>query len=146
MQFEELIMVSGKPGLYRVLSNSRVGMLVEELETGRRTNISSQSNMAPLIDIGLFTDDGQVLLREILMRMQTRRNELAVPDAKAGDEELKSYFVEIFPEHDRGRVYASVMRKVVRWFYMLDGKVEFEAKDEAENEPKDKSTEAATEE
>ena len=131
MQLQEVIMVQGRPGLFRVLSTSRIGMVVEDLTNSRRTNINSQTTVAGLGDISLYTeDDDQVALSEILARMDTRREALPIPDPKVDDDALKAYFTEVFPEHDRARVYASVMRKVARWFHLLDGRIDFQAKNE----------------
>ena len=90
---ETILAISGKPGLYKLVSR----------------------------DIAMYTDEGEVPLREVLNSLKKKENgQLSAFDyKKASREELASYFAEILPNYDRDRVYPADIKKLVSWYNLL---------------------------
>jgi hypothetical protein len=79
----------------------------------------STSKISALADISVFTETGEIQLKEVLKRMQESGKEIA---AKASNDEIKAFFDEIVPEYDKDRVYVSDMKKIIQWYQLLNEK------------------------
>ena len=134
MDITGLLAVSGKPGLYRMLGNKAAGLVIEPLGGGRREFASArQHQFTPLGSIAIFTDDGDSLpLKDVLARMVEQREDNPVPGPKASNDELREYLLDVLPNYDPDRVYPSDMRKLVKWFGLLDAGGALDAPDPEE--------------
>ena len=122
MELKGIIAISGKSGLFKILSHTKSGVIVESIQDGKRTMASLSSTMSSLDDISMYTETEELPLREIMRRIAEKEDNGAAPDAKASsDEALKAYFAEIVPDYDRERVYASHIRKLFHWYNILQG-------------------------
>lgn len=120
MKLKGIIAISGKPGLYKILSHTKSGVIVESLAEGKRTVASLSSTMSSLDDISMYTETEELALREIMRRIAEKQDNGAAPDAKTTDEaELKAFFEQIVPDYDRIRVYPSHIRKLFHWYNLL---------------------------
>lgn len=122
MKLLGLLSVSGKPGLYRMVGNRNNGLVIEPLAGGKREFASSrQHQFTPLESIAIFTDDGEsVPIKDVLARMIEQREDNPLPNPKANKEVLREYLLDILPNHDQERVYPSDIKKLVKWFGLLD--------------------------
>ena len=121
MKFDDLVAVSGLPGLYRMAANRANGLIVEELATGKRRFASSRKhNFTPLGSIGVFTNDGEsVPLKEVFRSMLEQLEDHPPVAPESDSQELFRYFSEVLPEYDPDRVYAGDVKKILRWFAYL---------------------------
>jgi hypothetical protein len=121
MDLEELVAVSGLPGLYRMAANRSNGLIVEDLETGKRRFASARKhNFTPLASIGIFTDDGDsVPLKDVFRNMKDQLQDNPPVDPNADKETLFEYFDDILPNYDRDRVYPKDIKKIITWFDFL---------------------------
>lgn len=120
MQYREIVAVTGLGGLYQLLSTKSDGAIVRSLADNSTKFISSrQHNVTPLDSIEIYTVGDNVRLHEVLQKMQ--ESEKARPDAKANPEDIRSYFREVYPDMDDERVYTSDMKKMLKWFEILQG-------------------------
>lgn len=124
MKIEEIMAVSGLPGLYRMAANRNNGLIIEDLESGKKRFASSRKHQfTPLGSIGIYTDDGETAELKIVFRNMLDQLEDNPPvDAGAAPDELQEYFTDILPNYDRDRVKLGDMKKVVKWFKFLNGK------------------------
>ena len=117
---QTILSVSGKPGLYRLLSQGKNTLIVESLQTKQRLPILPKDKVVSLGDISMFTIEEDVPLSEVLTRVQ--KHQAGVPFAeellKDGDA-LRETFGEILPSYDRERVYTSDIKKLFSWYNML---------------------------
>ncbi|MFB6342721.1 DUF5606 domain-containing protein [Saccharicrinis sp. FJH62] len=116
-----ILSISGKPGLYKMITQGKNSIIVESLLDGKRIPAHSFAKVISLEDIAIFTETEEVSLAEVFKAIIEKEGEgNPAPDAKkiSGDE-LKEYFEEILPEYDRDRVYVSDMKKVLVWFNLL---------------------------
>lgn len=119
---ETILAISGKPGLYKLVSRGNRSLIVETLdEVKKRMPAFATDKVISLADIAMYTDEGEVPLREVLNSLKKKeKGQLSAFDyKKASREELASYFAEILPNYDRDRVYPADIKKLVSWYNLL---------------------------
>ena len=115
-----ILSVSGKPGLYRLLSQGKNNLIVESLQTGQRIPIHPKDRVVSLGDISMFTDAEDVALSEVLTRVHQRQaGALFADDLLKDGEALRSVFAEVLPSYDRDRVYTSDIKTLFTWYNIL---------------------------
>ena len=115
-----ILSVSGKPGLYRLLSQGKNNLIVESLQTGQRIPIHPKDRVVSLGDISMFTDAEDVALSEVLTRVHHgQAGALFADDLLKDGEALRSVFAEVLPSYDRDRVYTSDIKKLFTWYNIL---------------------------
>ncbi|MCQ2166700.1 MAG: DUF5606 domain-containing protein [Bacteroidales bacterium] len=115
----KILSVSGYPGLYRFVAQSRTGAIAESLADGHRVNFPANGKITTLEDISIYADDGEVKLREVFAKMKATLAAKDAPTAKSAEEEIKGLFEKALPGYDRERFYLSHMKKVVTWYNEL---------------------------
>jgi hypothetical protein len=120
MELRQIVNISGKPGLFQVISASRTGFIVEALETRQRLPVSASAKVAALQDISIYTQEDAIALSEVFRRMKADEANIPVVDKATSDAAVKQAFQTIVPDYDTERVYVSDMRKVFRWFQILN--------------------------
>ena len=114
--------ISGKPGLYRLVSRGNRNLIVETLdEAKKRMPAFATDKVISLADIAMYTDEGEVPLREVLNNLKKKEDEQLVTFdyKKASREELMAYFAEVLPNFDRDRVYPADIKKLIGWYNLL---------------------------
>ena len=143
IDLKKVLVASEHSGLFMFISDSKSGVIVESLADKKRTCISPRTKITSLSDIAVYTDSGELRLKEVLERIKNFSAEKELPDPKTDVALLKKYFQEVIPEYDRDRFYGSHMKKVVEWFRLLRDSdaldFEEEAKPEEKAEDKDES-------
>jgi hypothetical protein len=134
MEYSKIIAITGLPGLFELISSKSDGGIVRSLDDRSTRFVSSRVHQfSHLESIEVYTTRHNVNLVEVLKAMETSKEKL--PDDKdAGG--LKSYFEKIFPELDFDRVYASDLKKMVKWYAVLNkNQVEIKLSEPPEEEP-----------
>jgi hypothetical protein len=117
MEYSKLIAVTGMPGLFELVSSKHDGALVKSLEDGTTKFASNRSHQfSHLESIEVYTIRENVNLVEVFQAMKSAGKDL--PNEKNANE-VSAYFREVFPDLDFDRVYASDMKKMVKWFKIL---------------------------
>lgn len=117
---KDILAISGQPGLYKLVSNAKNGIIVENLETGKRMPTYATAKVSALADIAIYTADGEDKpLREVLKSIREKENGGLAIDPKVSNDELKNYFETVMPEYDKERVYVSDIKKVFQWYNTL---------------------------
>ncbi|MEP6583723.1 MAG: DUF5606 domain-containing protein [Ginsengibacter sp.] len=118
MDYNKIVSVTGLSGLFELLSSKSDGAVVRSLEDKATKFVSSrQHNFSHLESIEVFTVKDNTNLAELFNAMKSSSEKL--PDAKADNKALKAYFEKVYPDLDLDRVYASDMKKMVKWFQIL---------------------------
>ncbi len=123
MNLEKIVAVSGAiNGLFKVTANRKNGLIIEDLDTAKQKFASSRLNQfTPLETVGIYTDDGEsTALKVVFKSMLEQLNDNPPIDIKASAEELREYFKDILPRHDEQRVYPRDIRRVIKWFNLLN--------------------------
>lgn len=133
-----ILSVSGKPGLYKLVSQNKSMIIAESLVTHKRAPIYSHEKVMSLGDIAIFTDEDEVPLGEVLEAVRAKESgAVASISPKADPDTLRAYFAEVLPNFDRERVYPSDIKKLLTWYNLLvenDLADAFVAKEEASTE------------
>ena len=116
---QQILSVTGEPGLFRYVSQARNGMIAESLLTGRLTVFGPHAQVSSLSDISIYTDEGETPLKDVLLKMKDELGEDSAPDAKADAGTLRAFFDKVLPGYDADRFYPSHMKKVVSWYNVL---------------------------
>lgn len=119
MDLKEILSVSGKPGLFKTIAQTKTGVIIESLVDGKRIQAFASDKISSLGEISIFTTTEDMSLREVFRLIREKNGEQPAPDAKADDRTLKAFFESVLPDYDRERVYTSHMRKLTQWYNLL---------------------------
>ncbi len=115
-----ILSISGKPGLFKLVSRGKNMLIVESITTGKRMPAYSHDKVISLADIAMFTEEGEKPLSEVLTSVKEVENgEVAKISTKATAEELRNWFAQVLPDFDRERVYPSDIKKLISWYNLL---------------------------
>ena len=112
-----ILSISGKPGLYKLVSHGKNMLIVESLTDNKRVPAYAKDKVISLGDIAIYTDETEVPLHEVLTSVKNKEEGKAaslVP-SKATTDQLRAYFAEVLPSYDRERVYPSDIKKLLSW-------------------------------
>ena len=117
----EILAITGKPGLYKLVSRGNNMLIVESLVDGKRMPTYARDKIVALSDISMFTDSDDVPLSEVLTAAGKKENlqPVAFDAKKADNKQLQAWFDEVLPNWDRERVYPSDIRKLILWYNIL---------------------------
>lgn len=119
---ETILAISGKPGLYRLVSRGNRNLIVESIDAARkRMPAFGTDKVISLADIAMYTDEEEVPLRDVLKTIKEKENggKASLDTKKASREELGAYLAEVLPNYDRDRVYATDIKKLINWYNIL---------------------------
>lgn len=140
----EILAITGKPGLFRIVSQGNRMLLVEELKTKKRFPAHSRDKVVSLGDIAMYTDSGDKPLGEILDLVYAHNDGKTI-DVKQliADGKLRDEFEAVIPDFDKERVYDNDIKKLFTWYNILleTGMTKF-----TEDEPEETPAEEAKEE
>ncbi len=136
MDLKEILSVSGKPGLFKTIAQTKTGVIIESLTDGKRIQAFASDKISSLGEISIFTTAEDMPLREVFRLIREKNGDQPAPDVKTDDKALKVFFEMIVPDYDHERVYTSHMRKLVQWYNILiaNGITDFTAPAEEKEE------------
>lgn len=136
--FERVLTISGKPGLYRLLSQGRNMFIVEAVDASKkRLPVHNSDKVVMLDDIAIYTDTEEIPLREVFAKILEKEGGVLSLDVKSSTpEELVEYFESVMPDYDRERVYLTHIKKIYAWYNILveNGVVDFTREEVAEED------------
>jgi hypothetical protein len=118
---KEILAVSGKPGLFRLVSKGKNLLVIESLTDKKRFPAYARDKVISLADISVYTTDDEVSIRKIFTAVKEKEagKNISIDLVKSKPDELRAYFAEILPDFDRERVYASDIKKMLKWYDLL---------------------------
>ncbi|MAU15488.1 MAG: hypothetical protein CMH46_08110 [Muricauda sp.] len=120
MALDKILSIGGKPGLYRLLTQTRGGFVGESLLDGKRVTVGLRSNVSVLSEIAIYTLEEEVPLKEVFQKIKEKEGGKKTSIShKAEKIELEEYFFEVLPNYDEDRVYASDIKKIIQWYNIL---------------------------
>lgn len=144
MSLEKILSITGKPGLYRVNTQTRSGFLAESLLDGKKISVSSRHNVSLLSEIAIYTLTEELPLRAVFAKISEKEDGGEAISHKSSKDQLEEYFFGILPDYDEDRVYSSDIKKVVQWYNLLtkSGMTDFSEKVEEDAAGDDKVAKA----
>jgi hypothetical protein len=114
-----ILSIGGKPGLYKMISQTKNGLIVESLLDNKRMPAFSSAKISALEDISVFTEKEDIPLVDVFKAISDKEGGKECPGAKLGNDELKKYMEEVLPTFDKERVYISDIKKILNWYNIL---------------------------
>ena len=119
---QTILAISGKPGLYKLVSRAKNSLIIEALdETHRRMPAFAADKITSLADIAMYTDAEDVPLHKVLTSLKEleQGKPASIDYRKASGDELREYFAKVLPDFDRDRVHNSDIKKLLQWYNIL---------------------------
>lgn len=119
MNLKEIMAIAGKPGLYKMIAQAKNGIIVESIIDKKRLQAFSHDKISTLEEISIYTESGDIPLKEVLVTMFNKLEGKPAPENKGDNNKIKNFFEGILPEYDKERVYVSHMQKIIGWYNLL---------------------------
>jgi len=137
MTLDKILAISGKPGLFKLVTQTRGGFIAQSLHDGRKMSVGIQQNVSVLSEIAIYTLTEEKPLKDVFQLIKDK--EKGKPTSishKESKDKLEEYFFEVLPDYDEDRVYASDIKKVVQWYNTLhkNNLLDFEAEEGSDEE------------
>ena len=117
---KEILSITGKPGLFKLISKANNMLIVESMVDKKRIPVYSKDKVVSLGDIAIFTEATEVPLSKVLESVLAKEGGVVCSiDAKADNQVLRTFMAEVLPEYDKDRVYPSDIRKIINWYNIL---------------------------
>lgn len=120
MSLDKILSISGKPGLFEIVTQTRSGFIAQSLIDKKKVSVSIHNNISVLSEIAVYTLTEEIPLREVLRKVKEKENgqptSISHKDSK---DTLEEYFFEVLPDYDEDRVYASDIKKIIQWYNLL---------------------------
>jgi hypothetical protein len=134
MKLENIISVTGLPGLYKLVASRPNGLLIEALDTKKRQFVSARKHQfTPLVSVGIYTYMDTIGLDEVLKRVHASESTTPVPETNDKADDLRAWFKGIVSDHDEERVHINDIRKLIKWYTALKTYVWHEITSEENN-------------
>ncbi|PCJ98358.1 MAG: hypothetical protein COA50_02315 [Flavobacteriaceae bacterium] len=121
MSLDKILSIGGRPGLFKLVTQTRTGFVAESLVDGKRITASLRNNVSVLSEIAVYTLDEELPLRVVFQKIKEKENG---GKTSVGHKEekikLEEYFFEVLPDYDEDRVYASDIKKIIQWYNLLN--------------------------
>jgi len=119
MVLKDIMAISGEPGLFKFIAQGKNAIIVEHLETGKRSSAFGSAKVSSLEEISVFTEKEDMPLAKVFDLIYEKEKGGPAIDFKSDPEKLKAYMLEVLPEYDKDKVYVSDIKKLVHWYNIL---------------------------
>ena len=131
---KEILAVSGKPGLYKLVSKGNNLLIIESLTDKKRIPAYARDKVISLSDVSIYTDEEEVPISNVLTSIKEKEGgkSISIDLSKAQPDDFRAYLAEVLPNFDRERVYPSDIKKLLKWYELLiaNGYTDFSVKEE----------------
>ena len=117
---EKIISISGKPGLYKLISQTRNMVIAESILDKKRTSTNMVQQINILSKIKVYGLEKEFMLIEVfekIFRYESGKTARLIP--KSNNKELEAYFFDVIEDYDENRVYPSHIKKIIQWYNLL---------------------------
>ena len=122
MDLTKIISISGKPGLFKLVSQAKGSFIVEDLDKGKKTSISAHNNVSLLENVAIYGVSEEFPLKEVFTKIYEKENGGPTINHKESGANLRKYIEEVLPDYDESRVYDSDLKKLFQWYNILQAK------------------------
>ena len=122
MDLSKILVVSGKPDIYELVSQTKTGAIVESLADKKRCPVFKTDRISSLNEISIFTTEKEKPLTEVMQDIFRKEDgkTIAFDIRKTANADLFAYFKEVLPNYDTDHVHASDVKKVLLWYNLLN--------------------------
>ncbi len=138
MELDKILAISKKPGLYKLITQSRGGFIAESLLDQKRISVSVSSNVSILSEIAVYTLAEELPLKDVFSNIfDKEKGQQTSTSPKASKDDLEAYFFSVLPDYDEDRVYPSDIKKILNWYNLLTKHQLLDFKTETSNTKKE---------
>lgn len=119
MDLKGVLAVSGKPGLFKMISQTKGGLIVEGFEDKKRLPVYSAHQISALEEISIYTNESDIALKDVFKKMFELLEGKEVMNAKSDKNAMMNFFAEVLPDYDEEKVYHSDVKKLFQWYNLL---------------------------
>jgi hypothetical protein len=120
MSLDKILSISGKPGLFKIVTQTRGGFVAESLVDKKKITVNLHSNISVLSEIAIYTLTQELPLLDVFKKIaEKEKGQPTSISHKDSKDTLEEYFFSILPDYDEDRVYASDIKKVIQWYNLL---------------------------
>jgi len=119
MILKDILAISGEPGLFRFIAQGKNAIIIEHLETKKRSSAYGSAKVSSLEDIAIFTEKEDMPLGKVFDLIHEKENGGPAIDSKSDGAKLTKWFEGILPEYSKDKVYTSDIKKVAQWYNIL---------------------------
>ncbi|MGB1309539.1 MAG: DUF5606 domain-containing protein, partial [Oceanihabitans sp.] len=121
MSLEKVLSISGRPGLFKLIAQTRGGFIAESLINKKKISVNMQHNVSILSEIAVYTLTEELPLKDVFNKIKTKEGgKQTAISHKDSKDKLEEYFFEVLPDYDEDRVYASDIKKIIQWYNLLE--------------------------
>jgi len=144
MNLSEILAISGRPGLYKMVAQNKSGLIVESMEDDKRFPVYSTHQISALEEISIYTYEEDVPLKEVFEKMFNVLDGKLAMSPKSSKNDLMAFFETVLPDYNQEQVYPSDVKKLVQWYNLFHkyGMLTFDDKEEDSAEAEAKVDEA----
>jgi hypothetical protein len=121
MVLKDIMAISGESGLFKFIAQGKNSIIVEHLETKKRSSAFGSAKVSSLEEISIFTEKEDMALSKVFDLIYEKEKGGPAIDFKSDPEKLKAYLNEVLPEYDKNKVYISDIKKLIHWYNILQG-------------------------
>ena len=119
MILKDILAISGEPGLFKFIAQGKNAIIVEHLETKKRSSAYGSAKVSSLEDIAIFTEKEDIPLGKVFDLIHDKENGGPAIDSKSDTGKLKTWFEVLLPDYSKDKVYVSDIKKVAQWYNIL---------------------------
>lgn len=138
MDLTEILSIGGKPGLYKMLSQTKNGLIVQSLgQDKKRIPVYASDKVSTLEEISIFTYDEDMPLKEVFQQIYEKLEAKKAISHKSSPNEMKAFMEKVLPNYDKERVYVSDIKKLIQWYNILlsENLISLEKEEEEDKKP-----------
>ena len=141
MDLTKILAITGRPGLYKMITQGKNTVIVESLIDQKRIPVFGHEKMSTLEEISIFTTGEDLPLKDLLKTLHEKLEQQPAIDPKSSDDKtLKAFFESVVPDYDKERVYSSDIKKILNWYNMLVDSNMLEFEEEEKSSPEEGSS------
>ena len=119
MDLKDIISISGKSGLFKVVGKSKNNVIVESIIDKKRFPIFNSNKISALTDISIYTYDEEILLSDIYRKIYESNDGKKTLLHSEDISKLRKKLEEFVPNYDKEQVYNSDIKKLFQWYNIL---------------------------
>ncbi len=119
MNLKDILSISGKPGLFKLVASSKNSVIVQSLIDGKKTPVHAAHKISSLEDISIYTYEEDIPLAQVFQNIFDKEDGGKTIDHKSDSATLRSYMTEVLPDYDEDRVYNSDLKKLFQWYNVM---------------------------
>jgi hypothetical protein len=120
MSLDKILSIGGRPGLYKLLTQTRTGLVAQSLLDNKKVTVGMSSNVSVLSEIAIYTLEEELPLKEVFQKIQLKeKGSKTSINHKSDKLSLEEYFFDVLPNYDEDKVYISDIKKIIQWYNIL---------------------------